>query len=109
MPLNPVQVQYVNAVVRPMIERLILFRSELDAFVLDYDNQQTPLPTTAAVLDDNAAGTAPRTDAPTLTGAQVAQLRTFCAGMRDQISATALNTLVQTAVRSVEAILRNQS
>ena len=106
MALNSVQVKFVNEAARPMVEQLILFRSKLDAFVLDYDNQQTPLPTTAAVLDDNSEGTAPRTDAPQITGAQAQSLRTFCANMRDQITGACLNTLVQVAVRSVESILR---
>lgn len=107
MALTPTQVTFVNEVVRPMIEKLIRFRSELDAFVLDYANQQTPLPTTAVNLDDNTSGTAPRTDAPTLQGSNVASLNTFCTNMRDQISGTALNTLVQLSVRPVEQILRN--
>lgn len=42
MPLNPVQVKFVNEAVRPMVERVIFFRSQLDAFVQDFDNQQTP-------------------------------------------------------------------
>lgn len=108
MPLNPVQVKFVNEVVRPMTERIILFRSQLDAFVLDFDNQQTPLPTSATALDDNADGTAPRADAPQLTGAQCTQLRNFAIGMRDQISGTALNTLIQVAVRDIENILRQR-
>lgn len=107
MALNPVQVKFINEAVRPTIEKLILFRSQLDAFVLDFDNQQTALPTNGTVLDDNQDGTAPRTDAPQLTGAQVSQLRTFCANMRDQISGTALNTLVALSVRPVETILRS--
>jgi len=104
MPLNQVQVAFVQEAVRPMIEQIILFRSRLDAFVLDFDNQQTPLPTTAAVLDDD--GAAPRSDAPTLTGTQVSALRGFCANMRDQVTAGQLNTLISTAVRSMEDILR---
>jgi hypothetical protein len=107
MALNQNQVRFVNDVVRPMVEQLILLRSKLDAFVLDFDNQQTPLPTNSVVLDDNETGTAPRTDAPTITGAQCTQLRTFCVGMRDQITGTSLNTLTQLSVRSVEQILRN--
>lgn len=107
MALNTVQVKFVNEAARPMIERLILFRSQLDAFVIDFDNQQTPLPTDATVLTDNEAGTAARTDAPQLTGAQMNQLRLFCANMRDQISGTALNTLVGLSVRSIETILRS--
>ena len=106
MALNPVQVKFVNETVRPMVENIIRFRSEMDAFVLDFDNQQNPLPTNAAALDDNSDGTAPRTDAPNLTGAQCTQLRNFCVGMRDQVSATALNTLINVAVRSLESILR---
>lgn len=107
MALNPVQVQFVNEVVRPMVEKLILFRSQMDAFVLDFDNQQSPLPTNATVLDDNAAGTAPRTDAPNITGAQATNLRNFCFGMRDQITPTSLNTLIQVSVRPLEQILRS--
>lgn len=107
MALNPVQVQFVR-VARQVVERVILFRSQMDAFVLDYDNQQSPLPTTAAVLDDNDAGTAPRSDAPQLTGQQVQQLRNFCAGMRDQVTAANLNTLISVAVNDLESILRNQ-
>ena len=106
MPLNPVQVAFVQDAVRPTIEEIILFRSKLDAFVLDFDNQQTPLPTTAALLDDNAAGTAPRTDAPTLTGQQVSNLRTFCANMRDQVTAANLNTLITLSAQTLETILR---
>lgn len=106
MALNPVQVKFVNEVVRPMVEKLIRFRSELDAFTLDFANQLTPLPTTAAALDDNSTGTAPRTDAPNITGAQVVSLNTFCTNMRDQISGASLNTLVSVAVRPVEQILR---
>lgn len=107
MALNPQQVKFTNEVVRPMIEKLIRFRSELDAFVVDYANQQTPLPTTAVNLDDNESGTAPRADAPTILGSQVVSLNTFCTNMRDQISGTALNTLVQLSVRPVENILRD--
>lgn len=108
MALNQVQVKFVNEAVRPMIEKLILFRSQLDAFVLDFDNQQTALPTNATVLDDNADGSAPRADAPQIQGTHVSQLRTFCLNMRDQISGAALNTLVQLAVRDVDTILRSR-
>jgi hypothetical protein len=106
MPLNQVQVDFVQEAVRPTIEEIILFRSKLDAFVLDYDNQQSPLPTTAAILDDN--GASPRTDAPTLTGANVQSLRTFCANMRDQITPTSLNTLVALSAQPLEHILRRR-
>jgi len=106
MPLNPVQVAFVQDAVRPMIEGIILFRSKLDAFVLDFDNQQTPLPTTAVALDDNPAGMAPRSDAPTITGQQVSNLRTFCANMRDQVTTTNLNALITLSVQTLEAILR---
>jgi hypothetical protein len=107
MPLNPVQVKYVNEVIRPMVENLIRFRSELDAFVLDFDNQQDPLPTDAVPLDDNADGSAPRTDAPEITGAQCTQLRNFALGMRDQITPATLNTLINVSVRPLEQILRS--
>lgn len=104
MALNLVQVEFVG-VARRMVERLIKTRYMLDAFVLDFDNQQTPLPTTPAALEDNPTGSAARVDAPNLTGAQVTQLRTFCANMRDQISGAALNTLVNVAVRDIQTII----
>ena len=106
MALNPVQVAFVNETCRPLIEKLIKARYELDAFVLDFDNQQTPLPTAATDLDDNSNGTAPRTDAPTLQGDQMTQLRNFAANMRDQISSVALDSLVALSVRPVAAIIR---
>lgn len=107
MALNQNQVKFTNEVIRPMIEKLIRFRSELDAFVIDYANQQTPLPTNAVSLDDNSDGSAPRTDAPTIQGTHAASLNTFCTNMRDTISGAALNTLVQLSVRPVEQIIRN--
>lgn len=107
MALNQVQVTFVNEVVRPHIERLIRLSSELDAFIADYANQQTPLPTDGTVLTDNADGTAARADAPQLTGAMVANLNTFSVNMRANISEAAYNALVAAAVRPVETILRN--
>lgn len=107
MALTQPQVKFVNDVVRPHIERLIRFTSELDAFTLDYANQQTPLPTDSTVLTDSADGSAARADAPQLTGAMVASLATFTANMRANINAASLNALVAAAVRPVEAILRN--
>lgn len=104
--LNPVQRAYVNEVVRPMVERIIYFRDQLDAFLLEADNQQTPIPNVADTLNDGADGTTPRTDAPVLQGTHVTSLRTFAANMRDQISGAALNTLVALAVRDVETIIR---
>lgn len=105
--LNEVQRTYVNEVARPMIERLIAFRYALDAFVLDTDNQQTPIANVADVLNDNADGSAPRSDAPQLLGSHITSLRNFAAGMRDQISAGALNTLVQVSVRDVQTIIKD--
>jgi hypothetical protein len=107
MALDPVQVAFVNESVRPTIEKLIQFRYALDAFVLDFDNQQNPLPTDATVLDDNATGTAPRTDAPQIAGSEATQLRNFAANMRDQISSVALDSLVELAVRPVAVIIRD--
>lgn len=107
MALNQVQVKFVNEVVRPHIERLIRFASELDAFNADFANQQTPLPTDATVLTDNTDGTAARADAPQLTGAMVSSLATFSTNMRTQINAASLNALIAAAVRPVEQIIRN--
>lgn len=104
--INEVQRQYIQEVVRPMIERLIAFRYALDAFVLDTDNQQTPIPNVADVINDNQSLTGPRSDAPQLNGSHITQLRNFAANMRDQITGPALNTLVSVAVRDVQRIIR---
>ena len=104
-PLNPVQVAFVGTC-RTMVERLILFKSRMDAFVSDYDNQQVALPTDAVALND-LDGSNPRTDAPILTGADVLSLRNFCANMSAQVNAAALAALIKVAVRDLETILRN--
>ena len=107
MALNPVQVAFVREVVRPLVERIILHCNQLDAFIADYDNQQTPIPNSGSTpLDDNNDGTAPRIDAPQLTGDQIGALRTFVGNMRAAVSAGSYNALVSVSVRSVEAILR---
>jgi hypothetical protein len=105
--LNPVQVAFVQEAARPTIEKLIRARSVLDAFVLDYDNMQTPIVADSEVLNDAPGGVTPRTDAPNLTGTNLLQLRNFAANMRDQINGVALNSLIELSVRSVEDILRN--
>jgi len=105
--LTEVQRTLVNEVVRPAIEYLIGVRYRLDALVTELDNQQSPITASADILGDGAGGTAARTDAPALTGTNVAQLRTFVAGMRDQISGTALNALVALSVRDVPRIVAN--
>ena len=107
MPLNPVQVRDVQEMIRPMIEEIILLCDTFDTFIRDYDNQQTPIPNTGSTpLDDNADGTAPRSDAPTITGAQVGQLRTFVGNMRAQVSAANLNALIELLAQPLAAILR---
>lgn len=107
MPLNTVQVAFVNESARPMVESLIRYRSELEAFVLQFDNQQDAIPTSAVALDDNSTGTAPRDDAPLLTGQRVSQLRTFANDMFSQIDSVALDILVSLAVRPVGNIIRD--
>lgn len=105
--LNPVQRTFVNETMRPMIERIIMIRDELDSYVLEADNQQTPIPNVADVLNDGNDGTTPRTDAPQLQGIHATQLRNFASTMRDQISGVALNTLITLAVRDVRTINRS--
>ena len=105
--LNEVQRRYTNEVVRPMIESLIRFRYELDAFVLEADNQQYPIANVAEDLNDGDNGTIPRSDAPVLKANNITQLRNFASGMRDQINVASLNALVALAVRDVQNIVRS--
>lgn len=107
MPLNEVQVDHVNGVVRPFLERLILALDTIDTFVAEYDALQggaNALPTDGTVLDDGAGGTAPRTDAPQLTGAQVALLRDRAASMSAVLSASEKRTLIDKMVRDLATI-----
>jgi len=108
MPLNEVQVKFVNEAARPLIEELVRIKMTiLDPFVVDFDNQQDPLPTDATILDDGNGGEAPRTDAPKLTGANVTALRNFANNMANQISDVDLAAMVELAVRPVAQIIRN--
>lgn len=105
--LNEVQVKFVNETVRPMIEDLIAMRYRLEAFVLDFDNQQTPIVSDAQVLNDGAGGVTNRSDAPTLTGTNITQLRTFANNMLGQLSGASLNALIALAVRDVNTIVKS--
>ena len=107
MALNQVQVDHINAAVRPHMEQIILALHVLDTFVADHDAIQAgsdALPEDATVLDD--AGDAPRDDAPQLTGAQVKTLRDLSAAMSAEISPAVKQTLISRMVRPLNAVLR---
>lgn len=104
--LSPQQRQHVNETVRPAIEQLVAIHDWLDGLVTELSNQQEPIANTSDLLGDGPDGTAPRTDAPTLTGQNVAQLLTFATGMRDQITNVALSALVKLSVRDYNTIKR---
>lgn len=104
--LNEEQRNYVNGTARPQIERLVAIWHELDAFVREADNQQDPIANVADILNDGTNGTTPRTDGPQLMGSHITQLRNFCANMRDQISSTALNTLITLMVRDFRTVVK---
>ena len=103
--MNTEMVKDLNETVRPALERLVSMRYELDALVAELSNQQTPIAATSDVLNDGA-GDAPRDDAPTLTGQNIAQLLTFATNMRDQIDSTALDTITSLMVRDVNSVIR---
>ena len=89
------------------LEKIINFYYYLDGLVTELDNQQDAITNSVDELGDDGTGLNPRSDAPTLTGQHVAQLRAFAANMRDQVSASALDILVSLAVRDVNTIIRN--
>jgi hypothetical protein len=107
--LNEVQIDLVQITVRPALEKLVGIRYYLDALVQELDNQQDPIANTADDLNDATGGLSPRTDAPTLQGSHVTQLRNFAANMRDQIDGTALNTLTSLMVRDVNKVIQDNS
>ena len=108
MPLNGVQIAFVNEAARQHMENIVRSLHQLDTFVLDYDAIQATadaLPVDATVLDDNAAGDAPREGAPTLTGLNVKQLRDFSAAMSAEISPAAKLVLIGKMVRALNVVL----
>ena len=109
MALNQVQVDFVNEVARPHFEAMVKMIDGLDIFIADYDAIQgsaDALPEDATVLDDNADGTAPRADAPQLTGLLVKQLRNFSNTMSGTVNAAQKDILIAAMVRGLATVLR---
>jgi hypothetical protein len=107
--MNTVQVNFVNNAARPHMEEIVKAIHVLDTFVADYDalqNSADAIPEDATVLDDNSTGTAPRSDAPQLTGAQVKTLRDLSANMSAQVIAATKETLISKMVRPLAQVLK---
>ena len=102
--LSTIQKKFVQETCRPMIEELIKMRYKLDAFVKDYDNQQTPIVANEEILNDGV-GDNPREDAPNLTGTRLSQLRTFSNNMLNQIDSS-ISVLVELSVRDLYTIIK---
>jgi len=108
MALNQVQVDFVNEAARPHMEEIIRALHVLDTFVADYDAIQgsaDALPEDATVLDDGAGGTAPRTDAPQLTGVQVKTLRDLSNSMSAVVIQATKTVLISKMVRPLSQVL----
>ena len=104
--INEVQRLFVQEAARVMIEDLIRVKAAADAFVADYDNQQTPITENAEVINDAVGGAGPRLDAPNITGNDILALRNFSSNISDQISSVAEQSLIELAVRPVDSIRR---
>lgn len=107
MALNQVQADFVNNAARPHMEEVVKALHVLDTYVADYDALQASgdaLPVDATVLDD--ALTAPRDDAPQLTGADLQNLRDFSANMSAVVGATAKQVLIGKMVRTLNNVLK---
>ena len=102
--LDPVQVAFMNETIRPALEALVKFKFRADAFVLDYDNQQNAIATTADDIGDATDGLAPRTDAPIWTGTRLAQFRTLIGSMADTLDGTTLNVMIELMVRDLNIV-----
>ena len=103
MPLNEVQIAFLNEAARPHMETLVRNLHELDTWVADYDALQAGpdfLPEDGTVLDDG------RTDAPSLPGANVKALRDFSADMSAVVTPAAKQILISLMVRSLGVVLR---
>ena len=105
--LDPVQVAFMNETVRPTLEALVRAKFRLDAFVLDYDNQQDAIATTADDLGDGVDGLVPRVGAPVWTGTRLGQFRTVCGNMADALDGPTLNIMVELLVRDLANVIGN--
>ena len=105
--LNEVQRAFISETVRPFLEDMVRITSRMDTFMLDYDNQQNAIATTETDLGDGVDGTAPRTDAPVMTGTQLGTLRTIVTTMRAGITAGQYNALISLLVRDLNTVIRS--
>ena len=103
--LNEVQRRFVNEGARPHIEKLLLAKHLMDTFILDATNLSDAIANNTDILADGD-GTSPRTDAPQLTGQNLAQLVTYTALAADQIDGVFKNALIKLSVRRLETILK---
>ena len=103
--LDPVQVAFMNETVRPALEALVKFKFRADAFVLDYDNQQNAIATTADDLGDDSDGMAPRVEVPAWTGTRLAQFRTLCGSMADTLDGPTLDVMIELMVRDLNTVV----
>ena len=102
MALNEVQNAFVQNAARPHMETIVRILHLLDTFPADYAALQAgpdALPTDAVALDDE------RTDAPALSGADIANLSTFSAAMSAVVGATAKEVLIGLMVRDLNTVL----
>lgn len=106
--LNPVQVAFVNETIRPMVESLVKMKFRLDAFNLDYDNQQTPIVEDGDDLGDGVDGLVPRVGAPVWTGTKASQMRTVTGNMAATLSGATLDAMIALMVRDL-AIVTGQA
>jgi hypothetical protein len=104
--INQVQRTFVQGSARQHIETVIRFKSLLDSYVDDYDNQQTPIAETADIINDNRDLTAPRDDAPNLTGNDLKTLRDLSQIMSNTLDTAYENDLISLAARPVSSIRR---
>ena len=103
--LDPVQVAFMNETVRPTLESLVRFKFQIDTFILDYDNQQNAIATTATDLGDGVDGTAPRVGAPVWTGTRLAQFRTLSGSMADALDGTTLDVMIELLVIALKNVV----
>ena len=88
-----------------MLDALVKFTFRVDAFVLDYDNQQNAIATTADDLGDGVDGLVPRVGAPVWTGTRLAQCRTLNGSMADALDGATLNVMIELMVRDLNHVI----
>jgi len=102
--MSEVSDKFINEVARPHMETFIRAIHNFDSMVADYNALQAGPDALPEDATDVSTG---RTDAPSLTGLDVKQLRDFSVAMSAVVSPAAKQVLIGLMVRPLNIVLKD--